>query len=94
MRIDAIYIKKGKIMFKRPHTAEEKRNLSEKMKAYYRSLTKEEREERNNKHRETIKQKEDIIKFFYDNLHTINDAVMRERKKKNNNNDIELLSRP
>lgn len=83
-------------MFKRKHTEEEKRNLSEKMKAYYRSLTKEEREERNNKHRETIKQKEDIIKFFYENLHTINDAVLNERKKrkKNNNNDIELLSRP
>ncbi len=81
-------------MLNRPHTEEEKRNLSEKLKAHYRSLSNEEMEERNEKRRKTIKQKEDIIKFFYENLHTINDAVMNERKKKNNNNDIELLNRP
>lgn len=74
-------------MLKRPHTEEEKRNLSEKMKAYLKSLTPEERAERTAKQRQTIKRKEEIIKFFYENLHTINKAVKRERMKKKRDND-------
>ena len=74
-------------MLKRPHTEEEKKNLSEKMKAYLKSLTPEERAERTAKQRQTIKRKEEIIKFFYENLHTINKAVKRERMKKKRDND-------
>lgn len=74
-------------MLKRPHTEEEKRNLSKKMKAYIQSLTPEERAERTAKQRQTIKRKEEIIKFFYENLQTINKAVKRERLKKKRDND-------
>lgn len=74
-------------MLKRPHTEEEKRNLSKKMKAYLQSLTPEERAERTQKQRATIKRKEEIIKFFYENLQTINKAVKRERMKMKRDND-------
>ena len=74
-------------MLKRPHTEEEKKNMSEKMKAHLKSLTPEERAERTAKQRQTIKRKEEIIKFFYENLHTINKAVKRERMKKKRDND-------
>lgn len=74
-------------MLKRPHTEEEKRNLSKKMKAYLKSLTPEERAERTAKQRQTIKRKEEIVKFFYENLQTINKAVKRERMKMKRDND-------
>lgn len=74
--------------FNRKHTEEEKKKISERMKRYYREvITAEENEERKEKLRQINKRKEDVYKFFLDNLHVINKAIKQEKRKHKRDDD-------
>ena len=75
--------------FKGKKDSKESRNkIGEGVKRYYAEReTAEMSEQRKEKLREINKQKEDVYKFFIENLQTINKAVIRERMKKKRDND-------
>ena len=71
------------------HNAETRKKIADGVRRYYKEReTAEMSEERKEKLREINKQKEDVYKFFIENLQTINKAVKRERAKKKR--DFEL----
>ena len=71
------------------HSKESRNKIGEGVKRYYAEReTAEMSEQRKEKLREINKQKEDVYKFFIENLQTINKAVKRERAKKKR--DFEL----
>lgn len=67
------------------HTKESRQKIADGVRRYYKEReTAEMSEERKEKLREINKQKEDVYKFFIENLHTINKAIQRERRAKRN----------
>lgn len=66
------------------HKAETKAKIGDGVRRYYAEReSREMSEARKEKLREINKQKEDVYKFFIENLHTINKAVQAERAKRN-----------
>lgn len=66
------------------HTKESRQKIADGVKRYYAEReTAEMSEERKEKLREINNQKEQVYKFFIENLHTINKAVQAERAKRN-----------
>lgn len=67
------------------HNAETRAKIGDGVRRYYAEReTTEMSEERKEKLREINKQKEQVYKFFIENLHTINKAIQRERRAKMN----------
>ena len=67
------------------HNAVTRAKIADGVRRYYKEReTAEMSEERKEKLREINKQKEDVYKFFIENLHTINKAIQRERRAKRN----------
>lgn len=67
------------------HNAETRKKIADGVRRYYKEReTAEMSEERKEKLREINNQKEQVYKFFLENLHTINKAIQRERRAKRN----------
>lgn len=67
------------------HTKESRQKIADGVKRYYAEReTAEMSNERKEKLREINMQKEQVYKFFLENLHTINKAIQRERRAKRN----------
>lgn len=67
------------------HNTESRKKIADGVRRYYAEReTKEMSDERKEKLREINKQKEQVYKFFIENLHTINKAIQQERRAKRN----------
>lgn len=67
------------------HNAETRAKIGDGVRRYYAERESQEMsEERKEKLREINNQKEQVYKFFLENLHTINKAIQRERRAKRN----------